>query len=597
MSDRPLELLRRIFGYDSFRLEQENVIDHVISGGDCLVLMPTGGGKSLCYQIPALVRPGVGIVVSPLIALMEDQVNGLRQNGVKASFMNSTMDHDEFYRVAKAAMSGNLDLLYVAPERAMKPSFLDFLGRLSISVIAIDEAHCVSQWGHDFRPEYLRLGELGKLFPGVPRIAVTATADELTRKEIIFRLDLERGKLFVSGFDRPNIRYQVVLKDNPKRQLLSFIKEKHMGEAGIVYCMTRKKTEEIALWLSEQGVKAMSYHGGMDSDRRRECQRIFQESDGVVMVATIAFGMGIDKPDVRFVAHLDMPRSLAAYYQETGRAGRDGAPADAWMAYGMADVTGQLRLIEMSEGDESFKRINRQNLDIMLGYCETTECRRSVLLSFFGDNCEVPCANCDTCLHPVAKWDGTVQAQKALSCVYRTGQTYGVGHLVDVLLGKSTPKILDRGHDKISTFGIGGELGEIQWRSVFRQLLALGMLALDPAGHGGLRLCEGSWPVLRGERQVFFRTETGESSSENKDAISRRLRRGGDLWDALRAKRMELAKAQGVPAYVIFHDSTLEGMAETRPRSMDEMGCIQGVGFKKLELYGSEFLDVIEKFS
>nr|WP_321499460.1 DNA helicase RecQ [uncultured Dethiosulfovibrio sp.] len=597
----PLDILRRVFGYDEFRLQQGQAIEHVMAGGDCLVLMPTGGGKSLCYQIPALARPGMGLVVSPLIALMEDQVKALRQNGVNASYMNSTMGYEEFLSVSRAALRGELDVLYVAPERVMKENFIDFLSRLKLSVIAIDEAHCVSQWGHDFRPEYLRLGALGRLFPDVPRIAVTATADEITRKEIIARLDLSRGQLFVSGFDRPNINYQVVLKDNPRRQLLAFIKEKHIGHSGIVYCMTRKKTEDTAQWLSSQDIDAMAYHGGMDGDSRREYQRRFQEEDGVVMVATIAFGMGIDKPDVRFVAHLDMPKSLAAYYQETGRAGRDGLPADAWMTYGMTDVTGQLRLIEMSDGDQAFKRINRQNLDVMLGYCETTECRRKMLLSFFGDSCPVPCGNCDTCDHPVSTWDGTIHAQKALSCVYRTGQIYGTGHLIDVLLGKSTPKVLEVGHDKVSTFGIGKDLDEKRWRSVFRQLLALGLVAMDPQGYGGLRLSRESKPVLKGERPVSFRFDPEKSSKMSKIKTKSPLREKailpeGSLWEALRAKRMELAKAQGVPAYVIFHDSTMLEIAQAMPRSLGEFSCIEGVGSKKLELYGPAFLDVLDSF-
>lgn len=597
--DSPLDILRKVFGFDEFRLQQGQAIEHVMSGGDCLVLMPTGGGKSLCYQIPALARPGMGLVVSPLIALMEDQVRALKQNGVRAAYMNSTMDYEDYIDVARAANRGELDVLYVAPERAMQDRFLDFLGQMDLSVIAIDEAHCVSQWGHDFRPEYLRLGELGKLFPHVPRIAVTATADELTRKEIIARLDLSRGELFVSGFDRPNINYQVVSKDNPRRQLLAFIKEKHLGHSGIVYCMTRKKTEDTAEWLSSQGIKAMSYHGGMDGDRRREYQRIFQDEDGVVMVATIAFGMGIDKPDVRFVAHLDMPKSLAAYYQETGRAGRDGLPADAWMTYGMADVTGQLRFIEMSVGDQAFKRINRQNLDVMLGYCETTECRRKAMLAFFGDTCKTPCGNCDTCNEPVSTWDGTIQAQKALSCVYRTGQIYGTGHLIDVLLGKNTPKVLENGHDKVSTFGIGQELDEKKWRSVFRQLLALGLVALDPEGYGGLRLCKDSKPVLKGERSVSFRFDLEKGKSTKTQPVPRKtpVLPSGSLWEALRAKRMELARAQGVPAYVIFHDSTLSEIAQSMPQSLDEFSCIEGVGCKKLDLYGLAFLDVVESFS
>ncbi|PIE53931.1 MAG: DNA helicase RecQ [Dethiosulfovibrio peptidovorans] len=598
MEDTPRQLLRRVFGYDDFRLEQSDVIDHVMSGGNCLVLMPTGGGKSLCYQIPAMLRPGLGVVISPLIALMEDQVGALRQNGIRAAFMNSTLEYDEFIQVSRAAFRDELDLLYVAPERAMNPGFLDFLSKLQLSVIAIDEAHCVSQWGHDFRPEYLRLGELGQLFPSVPRIAVTATADEMTRREIAQRLDLADGRLFVSGFDRPNIRYQVVMKDNPKRQLLNFIKDNHQNHAGIVYCMTRKKTETIAAWLGEHGINALSYHGGMDAEERRSTQRRFQEEDGVVVVATIAFGMGIDKPDVRFVAHLDMPKSLAAYYQETGRAGRDGQLADAWMTYGMADVSGQLRLLEMSEGDERFKRIARQNLEVMLGYCETTGCRRHALLSFFGDQCTIPCDNCDTCLNPPTTWEGTIQAQKALSCVYRTGQIYGAGHLIDVLLGRETDKVLSVGHHRISTFGIGTELGQSQWRSVYRQLLAGGMLCLDPQGHGGFSLTQDSWPVLRGERSVSFREEPKKKIPRPSRAAkaSPGDREDDALWEALRAKRLELAKKQGVPAYVIFHDVTLRQMRDLRPRTLEELETIQGVGVRKLELYGSSFMEVLRRF-
>ena len=603
MDETPRGLLKRLFGYDEFRLNQGDAIDHVMGGGDCLLLMPTGGGKSLCYQIPAILRPGIGVVISPLIALMHDQVNGLVQSGVRAAYMNSTMNYEEFVQVSRAAMRGELDLLYVAPERAMKPSFMDFLSRISLSVIAIDEAHCVSQWGHDFRPEYLRLGELGRAFPEVPRIAVTATADELTRKEILSRLDLNGGKVFVSGFDRPNIRYQVVMKEKPKKQLLDFLRRSHRNDSGIVYCMTRRKTESIAQWLRDNGIKALSYHGGMGAEERRTVQERFQDEEAVVVVATIAFGMGIDKPDVRFVAHLDMPKSLAAYYQETGRAGRDGQPADAWMTYGMADVTGQLKLIEMSEGDERYKRISRQNLEIMLGYCETTGCRRRSLLSFFGDSCDVPCGNCDTCLNPVKTWDGTIQAQKALSCVYRTGQIYGTGHLIDVLLGRRTKKVLEAGHDQVSTFGIGDELNERQWRSVYRQLLAMGVLSVVPDGYGGLRLCGDSWPVLRGERCLSFRVDevkisekSSRSSSLEASAKDSSEFDGNPLWEALRAKRLELAREHGVPAYVIFHDATLRQMLELRPDSLDEMSCLQGVGVKKLDLYGPDFLEVLERF-
>jgi len=593
-------LLKEVFGYAAFRGPQEEIVRHVAAGGDCLVLMPTGGGKSLCYQIPALLRPGTGIVVSPLIALMQDQVAALREAGVKAAFLNSSLCAADVVAVERGLINGDYDLLYVAPERALMPRFLDQLARLHASerlaLFAIDEAHCVSQWGHDFRPEYMQLALLHQRFPGVPRIALTATADRVTREEIVQRLGLAEARLFVSSFDRPNIRYRIVEKANARAQLLAFLRAEHAGEAGIVYCLSRRKVEETAAWLVEQGVAALPYHAGMDADTRSLHQARFQREEGIVMVATIAFGMGIDKPDVRFVAHLDLPKSIEGYYQETGRAGRDGLPADAWMAYGLGDVVNQRRMIDASTAEPQFKRIAAAKLDALLGLCEASSCRRVRLLAYF-DEASKPCGNCDVCLEPPQVWDGTVAAQKALSCVYRTGQRFGAVHLVDVLLGKDTDRVLQWNHHELSTFGIGKELDEKAWRAVFRQLVAQGLLAVDHAGHGSLLLTEASRAVLSGAQTVHLRqmqagkpkaaAKRSTASAAGLDAAAERL------WQRLREWRAGVAKEHGVPAYVVFHDATLAELARARPQSEIALGQVSGVGARKLERYGEALLELL----
>ncbi len=595
MSDA-LTILKQTFGYPAFRGAQEDIIGHVANGGDALVLMPTGGGKSLCYQIPALLRDGVGIVVSPLIALMQNQVDQLKQLGVRADFLNSTQLIDESERVQRDALAGKIDLLYVAPERLLTASFLQLMERMTIALFAIDEAHCVSQWGHDFRPEYLQLSLLHERFPKVPRIALTATADELTRGEMIKRLKLEDARVFISSFDRPNIRYSVVEKQDARQQLLRFLSEEHPGDAGIVYCLSRKKVDETAHWLNGQGVKSLPYHAGMDTQSRRRNQDKFLRDDGFVMVATIAFGMGIDKPDVRFVAHLDLPKSVEGYYQETGRAGRDGLPANAWMTYGLSDVVQLSRMIEQSDADESHKRVERHKLDAMLGYCETVTCRRQMLLQYFGER-GAPCGNCDTCLAPPQTWDGSLAAQQALSTVYRTGQRFGAGHLIDVLLGKTTERMKNLGHDQLKTFGLGSDLGDKRWRSVFRQLVATGLLRVDVTGYGALMLNESSRPVLRGEQAVRFRQE---AEVEKKKAPKVRSKVPVDLpadrhalLEALRTLRRKLAEEQGVPSFVIFHDSTLMQLVMQRPQSREQLAQISGIGAQKLERYGAALLDVL----
>ncbi|MEY6433917.1 DNA helicase RecQ, partial [Thioalkalicoccus limnaeus] len=491
----PIEVLRRVFGYPSFRGAQQEIVEHVTAGGDALVLMPTGGGKSLCYQIPALLRPGTAIVVSPLIALMQDQVDALRQLGVRASFLNSSLPPDEQGRVERALLAGELDLLYVAPERLLTERFLGLIERLRIALFAIDEAHCVSQWGHDFRPEYIQLNRLHERWPAVPRIALTATADAPTRREIVARLGLAGAAQFVSSFDRPNIRYRILEKREPRRQLLDFLRREHPSDAGIIYCLSRRKVEETAAFLKDQGFAVRPYHAGLSGEQRRAHQAEFLRGEGLIICATIAFGMGIDKPDVRFVAHMDLPKSIEAYYQETGRAGRDGLPADAWLAYGLSDVVALRRFIEGSAAEERFKRVELHKLNALIGLCEATECRRQVLLRYFGETLEQPCGNCDTCLSPVATWDGTTAAQKAMSCIYRTGQRFGAGYLTDVLLGKDSERVRRFGHDRISTFGIGKDLSADQWRSVYRQLVALGLIEVEIDGHGGLRLTPASRPV------------------------------------------------------------------------------------------------------
>ncbi len=595
----PAQILRSVFGYPEFRGQQEEVIRHLVDGGDALVLMPTGGGKSLCYQIPALVRPGLAVVVSPLIALMKDQVDALVQLGVRAAVLNSSLTAAEAAAVERAAGTGALDLLYVAPERLLTERFQTLLERTPLALFAIDEAHCVSQWGHDFRPDYLALEVLHRRFPAVPRIALTATADAPTRADIVERLGLGEARQFVSGFDRPNIRYRIVPKLKPRDQLLRFLADGHRGDAGIVYCLSRRKVEETAGWLAEQGWPTVPYHAGLNADTRRKHQERFILEEGVVVVATVAFGMGIDKPNVRFVAHLDIPKSVEGYYQETGRAGRDGLPADAWLAYGMGDVVNMRRLLEGGEGDEAHKRLEQRKLDAMLGYCETAECRRQVLLRYFGEEGPEPCGNCDTCLEPVVTWDGTEVAQKALSCMYRTGQRFGAAYLVDVLLGRETERIQRFGHHRVSTFGIGGELDETGWRSVFRQLAAAGLVSSDHERMGALQLTARSAPVLRGQERLVLRKDPAPRRVPRRLAASRAVRVGltqaGDrnLFERLRELRLELARAQGVPPYVIFHDATLQAMAVERPQTLSGLAGIPGVGERKLDRYGEAFLGVL----
>jgi ATP-dependent DNA helicase RecQ len=604
ISDSALQVLNTVFGYPAFRGDQQAIIEHVAAGGDALVLMPTGGGKSLCYQIPALLREGTAVVVSPLIALMQDQVQALLQLGVEAAFLNSSLDAQAQREVEQRYARGELKLLYVAPERLLTERCLDLIGARTPALFAIDEAHCVSQWGHDFRPEYRQLTILHERFPAVPRIALTATADAPTRNEIVERLNLGDASRFVASFDRPNIRYRVVEKDNPRRQLKAFL-DGHRGESGIVYCLSRRKVDETAAGLVEDGVHALAYHAGMDAAERAANQQRFLREDGVVMVATIAFGMGIDKPDVRFVAHLDLPKSMEGYYQETGRAGRDGLPAEAWMTYGLADVVTLAQFIAQSESGEERKRVERAKLDALLGFAETTACRRQRLLAYFGETPAGPCGNCDNCLDPPQNWDATVVVQKALSCVYRTGQRYGVGHLTAVLRGEDDERVRALGHDRQSTFGIGAELDARQWRSVFRQLVAAGLLTTDEEGYGTLRLTEASRAALRGSEPIWLRRPPGkaERRAAGRDGGAARTRQSLDiapheaaLWDALRDARARLAREQGVPAYVIFHDATLLAMLRERPQSLRELGAISGVGERKLARYGEAFLGVLTAF-
>ena len=598
MPETPQQLLQRVFGHAGFRGPQQAIIEHIAAGNDALVLMPTGGGKSLCYQVPALLRDGVGVVVSPLIALMQDQVEALRQVGVRAEFLNSTLNAEAASRVEQALLAGELDLLYVAPERLLTSRFLSLLDRAPVALFAIDEAHCVSQWGHDFRREYRELTVLHERWPDVPRIALTATADPPTQHEIAERLQLDEAEWFVSSFDRPNIRYNVVQKDNGRRQLLDFLGA-HRGEAGIVYCLSRKKVEQTAEFLCEQGFKALPYHAGLEAEVRAGNQRRFLREDGVVMVATIAFGMGIDKPDVRFVAHTDLPKSLEGYYQETGRAGRDGEPAEAWLCYGMGDMVLLKQMIEQSEAGEERKQLERRKLDQLLGYCESMQCRRQVLLAGFGETYPQPCGNCDNCLQPAASWDATLAAQKALSCVYRTGQRFGVAHLIDVLRGGEGERIQQFGHDQLSTYGIGKDLDAKTWRSVFRQLVASGLLEVDTDAYNGLRLTDASRAVLTGKQNVLLRKELPSKTERSRDRGPRTgvpvQAQDLSLFGALRDLRALLAREQNVPAYVIFHDSTLRNIAEQRPGSMDELSRVGGIGGAKLERYGQKVLETVRE--
>ena len=602
MSAPAHEVLRRVFGYSGFRGQQEAIIAHAVAGGDSLVLMPTGAGKSLCYQVPALVRPGAALVVSPLIALMRDQVATLRQAGVHAACLNSTLAYREVRDVEERLRAGRLDLLYVAPERLLGDRTLTLLDDVDLALIAVDEAHCVSQWGHDFRPDYLQLSVLGERFPGIPRMALTATADEPTRREILDRLRLGSASVFVSGFDRPNIRYRVVPKQNPREQLARLIETEHPGDAGIVYCLSRRRVEETAAWLRERGIDARAYHAGLDAREREASQDAFLRGEGVVVVATIAFGMGIDKPDVRFVAHLDLPGSLEAYYQETGRAGRDGLPATAWMAYGLQDVVTRRQMVDGSEAGDARKRIERRKLDAMLGYSELATCRRRSLLAYFGESPPERCGNCDNCLDPPETWDATEEAQKALSCVYRTGQRFGVAYVVDVLRGKGGDRVQRFGHDRLPTFGVGAGRDAAEWRSILRQLVARGLLQVDVDGYGALRLTGDARPALRGEVAVTLRRDApaprtrrarGESGTapERRRSVADAVHQA--LFDALRALRRELAASQGVPPYVIFHDASLVAMAERRPCSLEQFAAMPGVGAAKLERYGETFLEII----
>ena len=594
VSRTPQKVLEEVFGYSEFRGQQQSIIDATLQGRDSLVIMPTGGGKSLCYQIPAMLREGTGLVVSPLIALMQDQVTALRELGIEAEFLNSTQTPDERRAVMAKLRQGSLQLLYVAPERLVTEHTKSLLRDIPLSVIAIDEAHCVSQWGHDFRSDYLGLGDLGTLFPGVPRMAVTATATDKTREEIVARLELNEPDRYIAPFDRPNISYAVQVKTDARGQLLKFL-QAHRDKAGIIYCLSRKKTETTASWLCAQGFEALPYHAGLDADVRAENQRRFLVEDNLVIVATIAFGMGIDKPDVRFVAHLDLPKSLESYYQETGRAGRDGEPADAWMVYGLQDVVRLRQMLEESQADEEYKRYEGFKLDALLGWCEVTGCRRRPLLAYFGDTQDEDCGNCDGCLTPAKTWDGGEAAQKFLSAVYRTEQRFGAAHLVDVLLGKETDKVLQHGHDQLSVFGIGKELPATTWRSVARQLVVAGHVRADAARFGALVLTETSRGVLRGTTPLQFREDPKKSVMASRKTATERVVADADsgLWEALRACRQELATEHNVPAYVIFHDKTLHEMLAYRPQTASEMLGISGVGQTKLDRYGERFLSVL----
>lgn len=592
--DQALDILQNTFGYHSFRPPQSEIIDSVLNGKDCLVLMPTGGGKSLCYQIPAIVRDGCGVVISPLIALMQDQVSALKLLGVNASFLNSTLDMQQANQIENSFAAGKLDLLYIAPERLKQERTLAMLRQSDIALFAIDEAHCVSQWGHDFRADYLELSMLHQLFPDVPRIALTATADERTRSEITSRLDLAEAQHYIAGFDRPNIRYRISLKQNPKQQLIRFLKDEHPNDAGIIYCLSRKKTEEIADWLQQQGFDALPYHAGLDAETRATHQARFLREEGVIIVATIAFGMGIDKPDVRFVAHLDLPKTVESYYQETGRAGRDGQAADAWMVYGLQDVIKLRQMMENSQAGEEHRRAEQHRLNAMLGLCEITTCRRQALLNYFGETLANPCGNCDTCLNPVETWDGTEAARMALSVAYRTGQRFGVNHLIDVLRGASTDKIIQFDHQHLPVYAVGKSLDNNHWRSVFRQLVARGYLSVDLERYGALRLESKCRALLRGEESIQLRRDVKVKVAKQRTRVSIPDDIDVSLWEALRDCRRELAEEQGIPPYVIFHDSTLQEMCTSLPQDLDQFSQLNGVGERKLQKYGPVFLHILQ---
>lgn len=600
MDSQAFDILQHTYGYQRFRGEQEHIIDAAIAGHDSLVLMPTGGGKSLCYQIPAMVRPGIGLVVSPLIALMQDQVSALKVLGIRAAFLNSTLSADDKRGVAAAMHQGNMDMLYIAPERLLQPGTLEWLQQFEISLIAIDEAHCVSQWGHDFRKDYLLLNQLKQAFPSVPRMALTATATARTKTEIVHNLDLNDPQIFISGFDRPNIHYSVAPKDDAKKQLIRFLLP-HKDNSGIVYCLSRKKVESTADWLCSRGLTALPYHAGLPASERAENQARFLREDAVIIVATIAFGMGIDKPDVRFVAHLDLPSSLEAYYQETGRAGRDGDPAQAWMVYGLNDVVQRSQFLEQSDASDMHKRNERAKLDSLLGWCEVTECRRAALLEYFGDHLHEPCGNCDTCQTKPATWDATEAAQKLLSCVYRSGQRFGAGYVIDILRGKDDERIQQNGHDAISTFGIGKDLAIAQWRSVIRQLIVRGLLISDAEHFGALRLTGKSRVVLKGHVPLLLREEVREprlTKAKTKSKFGSSVSDSDHtLWDELRACRKALADEHNIAPYMVFHDATLMELMEMRPSSEAAMLNISGVGEAKLERFGRAFLDVIRQYS
>ena len=593
---RAQEILQSTFGYDAFRHHQADIIQSLLNAEDALVLMPTGGGKSLCYQIPAMVRDGVGIIVSPLIALMQDQVDALQQLGIKAAFLNSSLDAQQQNETEQRLLSGDIDLLYVAPERLMTNKMLSLLEHANLALFAIDEAHCVSQWGHDFRKEYQQLRILHERFPNVPRIALTATADQRTRQEIIEQLNLHDAKVFLNSFDRPNINYTISEGANARDRLWHFLETEHANDSGIVYCLSRNKVEKTADWLVRQGRNALPYHAGLSAEVRQENQRRFLREDNIIIVATIAFGMGIDKPDVRFVAHLSLPKSIEAYYQETGRAGRDGAPANAWMSYGLQDVISLRQMAESNDSSEQFKRVLHNKLETMLALCEQHHCRRQSILAYFNEELKEPCGNCDTCLNPPEAWDATEAARKALSCVYKTGQRFGVNYVIDVLLGKDNARIKQFQHDSISTYGIGKDTHEQEWRSLFRQLIAFGYIKTDVEGHGAIKLEETSRPLLRGEIELILRKPSLDKKAKKKKGKTKTSLRSVDepLFELLREHRLELAEELGVPPYIVFHDSTLEEMARTRPENLERMQYISGVGEQKLKKFGQSFLEVIQ---